>query len=412
MDPTPLGSREQVGLSKRRQQSSSRGRAVRPRRVLLCAFVLAALLTPLAATAATAQVPRSFWGVIPIMDPGPSEFERMGSGNVGTLRLLVVWPDVEPSPDAYDWSRLDFFFANAAASGIEVLPFLYGTPSWTGVDCKGLDAETCERVPPLSKAARAAWSDFLQDLVARYGPQGSFWSESQAFLPLTNVQIWNEPSSQFYWRPKPNPKKYGTLVKLSRDAVASVDPSVKIVLAGVFPSPAQSKKFGFAKFLEKLYDVKKIKRYFDIAAFHPYAGSIKVLKKQVKAIRKVMRAGGVKSKPLWITEIGWGSGPPQKDRPLVKGVEGQRKLLEQSFQLLEAKRTAWKLSGVVWYSWRDPGFELELCPFCSSAGLFDADGNPKPAWLAYVQKTGGSDSPPSPPPEGPPPGCPLPPLPC
>ena len=384
-----------VGLAASRQPSSSTGRTLRPRRVLLCAFVLAALLTPLAATSATAQVPRSFWGVIPIQDPGPSEFQRMGSGNVGTLRLLVVWPDVEPSPDAYDWSRLDFFFANAAANGIEVLPFLYGTPSWTGVDCKGLDPESCERVPPLGGPARAAWIDFLQDLVARYGPQGSFWSDpgdayEPPYLPLTDVQIWNEPSSRFYWRPKPNAKKYGKLVKISHDAISAVDPTVEVVLAGVFPSPLGGKKFGFAKFLAKFYDVKKIKRYFDIAAFHPYASSIKSLKKGVKTIRKVMREGGVGSKPLWITEIGWGSAPAQKDRPLVKGIEGQRKLLEQSFQLLESKRAQWKLSGVVWYAWRDPGFELELCLFCSSAGLFDADGNPKPAWLAYVQKTGGS----------------------
>lgn len=380
-----------VGPAASRQPSSSSGRILRPRRVLLCAFALAALLTPLAATSATAQVPRSFWGVIPIQDPGPSEFERMGSGNVGTLRLLVVWPDVEPSPDAYDWSRLDFFFANAAANGIEVLPFLYGTPSWAGVDCKGLDAETCERVPPLSKAARAAWIDFLQDLVARYGPQGSFWSDPSApFVPLTRVQIWNEPSSQFYWRPNPNPKKYGTLVKISHDAIASVDPSVEVVLAGLFPKPVNAKTTAYTVFLPKLFGTKKFKRYFDIAAFHPYAGSIKQLKQQIKTMRKLMRKGGLGNKPLWITEIGWGSATPQGDQPLVKGVAGQRKLLEQSFQLLEAKRAQWKLAGSVWYSWRDPGFELELCPFCSSAGLLDADGNPKPAWLAFVQKTGGS----------------------
>jgi hypothetical protein len=366
----------------------------RGRPALLIAL-LASVLALLAPTPAAAQVPKSFWGVIPILDPGPEEFETMARGNVGTLRLLVVWPDIEPAPDQYDWSRLDYFFGYAAGNGVEILPFAYGTPNWAGVDCGGLDPKTCERVPPLSGAAQAAWVDFLQDMAARYGPQGSFWSDPSdaydpSYVPMTRVQIWNEPSSQFYWRQKPNPKKYGALVKTSDDALEAVDPSIRIVLAGVFPDPVMGGSIPYTKFLAKLYDVKGIAGAFDSAGFHPYATSIKRLKKQVKTIRKLMREGGVKSKPLYITELGWGSAPPQKDRPLLKGPEGQRTLLEQSFDLLESRAGQWKLEGVVWYSWRDPGFDLEQCLFCSSAGLFDVDGNPKPSWSSFVQQTGGS----------------------
>jgi hypothetical protein len=365
------------------------------RRPLACAVVLGGLLAAIAAPSATAQAPRDFWGVIPIVDPSAEEFQRMGRGNVGTLRLLVQWPDVEPSPDAYNWSATDYYVANAAANGIEVFPFLYGTPAWAGVNCKGLDPETCERVPPLKGAARAAWVDFLQDFVGRYGPNGSFWSDpSDAYdpphVPITDVQVWNEPSSQTYWRPKPKPKQYGTLVKVSHNAIASVDPSVQIVLAGVFPSPELGEQFRFTRFLEQLYAVKGIKSHFDEAAFHPYARTIKRLRNQIKTIRRLMREGGVGGKPLWISELGWGSAPPFDNRPLIKGIEGQRAHLEQGFALLDSMRSRWKLAGVIWYSWRDPGFELDLCPFCSSSGLFDVNGAPKPSWSAYVQRTGGS----------------------
>jgi hypothetical protein len=357
--------------------------------------MLGALLAVVAAPSATAQVPRSFWGVIPIGDPSVAEFERMGRANVGTLRLFVSWPDVEPSPDNYDWSGLDFYVANLAANGIELLPFPYGTPSWAGAKCGGLDAELCERVPPLTKQARAAWIDFLQQFVARYGPQGTFWSDptdayDPPYLPVTRVQPWNEPSSQTYFRPRPKPKKYGTLVKISHDAIAAVDPTIQIVLAGVFPSPELGKQFRFTKFLEILYDVKGIKKKFDIAAFHPYARTVQRLANQIKKIRKLMKKGGVGGKPLWITELGWGSAEPFENRPLIKGIEGQRLLLEQSFQLLEANAAKWKLAGVVWYSFRDPGYGFENCPFCESAGLFDVDGNPKPAWFSFAQRTGGS----------------------
>lgn len=361
----------------------------------MCALALAALLTPLATGSASAQGPPGFWGVVPIQDPPPSEFQKMGGGNVGSLRLLVVWPDVETAPDVYDWRRLDYFFAHAAANGMEVLPFLYGTPGWTGVDCQGLDPETCKRVPPLNGAPASAWADFLQDFVARYGPQGSFWSDTEdqyepPYVPLRDVQVWNEPSSRFYWRPRANPKQYAALVRASDEAIKAVDPSIRIVLAGVFPKPYNAKKTAYDVYLPKLYRAKKLEKHFDIAAFHPYAGSIKQLRKQVKTMRKAMRAGGVRDKPLWITEVGWGSAAPMANRPLLKGVDGQRQLLEQAFDLFKSKRSSWKLAGVSWYAWQDSEMEFELCPFCSSAGLFDVDGNPKPSWFSFVQKTGGT----------------------
>jgi hypothetical protein len=359
-----------------------------------CAALAALAAAAVTASSAQAQAARDFWGMISIVDPTVEEFERMGQGNVGTLRLLVQWPDVEPSPDQYDWEALDYYFANAAANGIEVFPFPYGTPAWAGVNCAGLDPETCERVPPIRGAARAAWVDFLQDLVGRYGSQGTFWSNpndsyNPPYVPVREVQIWNEPSSQTYWRPTPKPKQYGTLVKVSHNAIAAVDPSVQVVLAGVFPAPELGEQFKFTRYLEQLYAVKGIKRFFDSAAFHPYARTIKRLRNQIKTVRRLMREAGLHNKPLWISELGWGSAQPYENRPLIKGIEGQRAMLEEGFALLERMRAPWRLAGVIWYSWRDPGFELDLCPFCSSSGLFDVNGAPKPSWFSYVQRTGG-----------------------
>jgi hypothetical protein len=364
------------------------------RKRLAGAIVLGVLLSVVAAPSATAQLPRSFWGVIPISDPSESEFERMGRANVGTLRLLVQWNDIETAPDEYNWYPLDYYVANTAANGIDLLPFLYGTPGWAGADCAGLSAELCERVPPLTAQARAAWTDFLQDFVARYGPQGTFWSDTSdlfdpPYLPVRQVQVWNEPSSQTYWRPKPNPKKYGKLVKLSHDAIAAVDPSIEIILAGVFPSPELGEQFRFTKFLEILYDVKGIKSKFDSAAFHPYARTIPRLRNQISKIRKLMKQGKVGGKELWVSELGWGSAEPHDNRPLIKGLVGQAVFLRDGFDLVAQNAAKWNLAGVIWYSFRDPGYGFENCPFCGSAGLFDVDGNPKPSWFEYVAETGG-----------------------
>jgi hypothetical protein len=382
----------------------SRGLAAR-------AAAIAVLAVAAAAPAASqAAVPREFWGVVPINDLNRSEFDRMGAGNVGTLRQLTLWPAVESGPGQFDWSYTDFVVANAAENNVRVLPFLYGTPNWVkGIDCKGLTDELCQRVPPVSPKARGQWMDFLRAIVGRYGAGGSFWSDpsdayAPPYLPITQWQIWNEPSSQTYYRPKPKVKGYAKLVKISHDAIDEVDPDAEIVLAGVFPEPEGGKRFRLEPYLSDLYRVRGMPKHFDAAALHPYARTIKGLKKQIKNVRQVMRRSGVAKKELWITEVGWGSDPPVANRPLIKGEQGQKRLLEQSFKLLAAHRGGWNLAGVLWYSWRDPGYGYANCPFCSSSGLLKENGNPKPAWHAFVDITGGKPEPPDEEPPPPPPG--------
>jgi polysaccharide biosynthesis protein PslG len=374
----------------------------RLRRVLTRAAAIAAAWAAIAVAPAGAAVPEDFWGVVPINPLEQQEFERMGRGGVETLRHLTLWPHIEPKQDQYDWSGVDYQVANAAANGIEVFPFLYGTPKWAS-GCNG-DLNACMRQPPLNKGEAAQWQQFLADFVARYGPNGQFWQQNPGLphVPITHLQIWNEPSSLTYWRPKPKPKKYAKLVRLSNTAIDSVDPTVEVVLAGVFPSPEGGDKFRFTNYLEDFYDARGIKKAFDAAAFHPYARTIARLRNQIGTMRKLMKQGGVRGKQLWVSEIGWGSDPPVANRPLIKGVEGQRRMLEQSFKLLTRKQGAWKLAGAMWYSWRDPGIDYGNCPFCSSSGLLRQNGDAKPSWHEFVKATGGSDAPP-PPPEPPPP---------
>jgi polysaccharide biosynthesis protein PslG len=371
---------------------SSRGLAV-------CVAVLACLAGAAAPSSASAAQPRSFWGVVPINNLSSSELDLMGAGRVGTLRQLVIWPSIEHKRGSYDWSYLDFLVANAARNGIEVLPFVYGTPGWVKVDCHGLSAELCQRVPPLSKDGKKAWSGFLTALAGRYGSQGSFWTDTSdaydpPYLPITKWQIWNEPSSQTYYRPHPDPRGYAALVKTSDRALAAADPEAEVVLAGIFPAPEGGEQFHIAPFLRSFYKSKGIVKHFDIAALHPYARTLNGLKSQINNVRRQMRRGGARNKRLWITELGWGSDPPVANRPLIKGIDGQREMLERSFKLLADRAGHWKLQGVLWYAWRDPGIGYENCPFCSSAGLLKENGDPKPAWHSFVDFTGGSANPP------------------
>jgi hypothetical protein len=383
----------------------------------LAACVVAVALGAAVPAGASNHLPRDFFGVVPILELTDADLDRMGAGKVGTVRHLTLWQAIEPVRGAYDWRYMDYLVAGAAEEGISVLPFLYGTPSWVkGIKCKRLSAEECTRVPPLSGKARASWAAFLRAIVARYGSGGSFWTNGSdqydpPYVPITRWQIWNEPSSQTYYRPKPDPEGYAKLVKFSHDVITGVDPGAEIVLAGVFTAPEGGPRYRIAPYMHDFYGVRGVVKHFDIAAVHPYARTIEGLSKQINNVRRVMRRGRAAAKPLWITELGWSSDAPGPG-PLLVGPQAQRDLLAQSFDLLARQREAWNLAGVSWYSWRDPGYAYANCTFCAGSGLIAADGTMKDAWHAFVAATGGTPEPePEPEPEPPPPSDPFPVLP-
>ena len=112
---------------------------------------------------ASAAPPPSFFGVIPIQQLEPSEFAQARQGNIGVVRVPVIWQSVEPNPGQYDFGQLDYYVSQAAQNGMQIMPFIYTTPSWAVQGCNGLQ---CQNVPPLdSPESRQAWQDFLRLLV-------------------------------------------------------------------------------------------------------------------------------------------------------------------------------------------------------------------------------------------------------
>jgi hypothetical protein len=368
------------------------------RRLSIFAALLATLTIGVSATAQAqgASVPASFFGVIPIQLMQYQEFVKMSEGGIGTLRIPVIWRQVEPKQDdGYDWSRIDYQVFNASLVGAQVMPFLYSTPKWAVDGCS--TATKCQSVPPLtSQKARDAWQDFLRDFVARYGVNGSFWNDptdqlDPPYNPITQYQIWNEPSSPTYWN-KPSAGKYAQLVKLSHDTITAEDPDAKILLAGLFGTPqgdAASKNVMW-KYLARFYKTSGISDSFDAVALHPYSPDIHGLQFQLNKARAILDKNGDSSKEILVTEIGWGSARPHHDKPLIKGKSGQAKLLKSSYQFLLNNRSKYKIGAIIWYAWADADHTIEGCEFCRSSGLFTLEGKPKPAWQELVKITGGT----------------------
>jgi hypothetical protein len=360
--------------------------------------LLATALVCLAAAGPALALPANFWGVVPQAPPTAEEFQHLKLGGVGSIRVGIPWGAVQPERGgAFAWGATDAEVAGADRAGLEVLPFLFGAPTWAVPAARVPGSkEKAPRNLPVSGQARAGWATFVEAAVARYGPGGSFWSENPNLpvRPLRNWQIWNEENFK-YFVTRPNPVEYGKLVKNSYAAVKSVDPGAKVILGGMFARPKEAnykvkppQAYFASKFLELMYRGNPgIKSKFNGVALHPYSTTWQKLTPAIEELRAVMKKNHDAGKGLWITELGWSSKPPSRSNQFAKGLQGQASQLKSAFTLLRNNQAKWHLQRVFWFSVDD---RQASCNFCDGSGLFSEGFVPKPAWYAYVKFAGGT----------------------
>jgi hypothetical protein len=347
--------------------------------------VLALLALALAgAASAQARLPRDFFGVVPQASLSDADTKRMRAGGLDVVRTPVFWQSVQPSPRSdYDWSGVDETVAVTARSGLDLLPFLYGTPGWLGRQT---------RMPIDSARQRREWAAFLRAAVERYGPGGEFWLEhsrsSGDFVPprpIRRWQIWNEPNF-FYFATPASPARYARLVRLSHQAIARTDPRAEVILGGLFGNPKERppRAMDATDFLDRLYAVRGIKQSFDGVALHPYAADAGELRRLTEAVRQVTVRNRDRRAGLYLTEIGWGSQRNPRRVAFEVGLGEQARELRRAYGYLIGRRGRLNLKQVHWFSWKD---SRGACNFCDSVGLFRGGQRfkPKPAWHAFVR---------------------------
>jgi hypothetical protein len=349
------------------------------------------------ASAATATVPAKFWGVVPQATPTAEQFQRLKRGGVDSIRTPIGWNAIQSEPGGpISWGGVDDVVRGATAAGLEVLPFLSGAPSWAVAHDPHFGSPVT--LPVKTAAQRAAWTDFVKQAILRYGPNGSFWAENPGLpqRPIRTWQIWNEENFK-YFVARPNPADYGKLVTISSAAIKSVDPGAQVILGGMFATPIEAtfkkkppQAYFAADFLDQMYKTTPgIKSKFNGVALHPYTGRWQNLTEKIEEVRTVLIANGDGAKKLWITELGWSSGPPSSDgsNSFAQGPAGQVKQLKGAFNLLERNQVKWKIQRIYWFSVDDA---VGACNFCDGSGLFGDGFVPKKSWFAYVKFAGGA----------------------
>ena len=351
------------------------------RRTLVAALVAAAL-TLTAATAAQAAG-RHFWGVVfRHSDVTQRDLDLMHHAHVGVARIVLFWPAIQPNEHGgFDWSGADEKIGSLASRGIPVVPVLQGSPGYVSSN---------PTTPPVhSSSARSEWKSFVREAVKRYRPGGTYWQTlyhvqhpGKSPVPVKAWQIFNEPNLPSMFNSKHPVQDYARLLKISHQAVKGADKHTKVVIAGM---PGFSKVHSW-RFLDRLYKIRGTKRAFDVGAPHPYAPSQSLVRLQVNRYRHVMKQHHDAHTPIWFTEFGWGSGPPDGD--INKGRRGQARNLKRSFHLFVANRRRWHLQRVIWFEWSDPSSPTGDCPFCDDSGLLEKDLSKKPSYNAFKRFVG------------------------
>lgn len=338
-----------------------------------------ALLAP--AGAGAAQLPPGFFGIAPQNGANEKDYDLMERAGIGTVRLPLIWSEVQPMPPsvaASSWSNFDYAVGLAAERQMEIFPVVLGTPTWIS---------PFSNVEPVDNAwQRRGWARFLRAAARRYGSRGSFWRENPQLprMPFRRWEIWNEQNIVSFSR-NPDPKRFARLIRHSGRVLHRADPGSKVIVGGFFGRPLQvPPNVRAGSFLARMYRAGNVKRWFEGVALHPYVSAARAIRGQIKNLRRIMRANGDARTPLLVTEMGWGS--DSGESRWERGVRGQARELQRAFKMLANNRARWRIGGVWWFSWSDAD---GACQFCDSAGLLTKAREAKPAWYRFNAWTGG-----------------------
>ena len=206
-------------------------------------------------------------------------FELFEKAGIGWTRVDFTRNGIERKPGEFDWKQQDEFVAYAARHGVKVLPILDYAAAWDSDPNKG----------PATEEERASFANFVYETVRHFKGKIEAW------------EIWNEPDIGF-WKPEPNARDYALLLKACYEAIKRADPQARVVGGSLAePNP---------KFLSEMCK-HGAAQYMDVLSFHPYryANNPEIkFADRIERLRDVLRRHGKGDTPIWITEIGWGSG--------------------------------------------------------------------------------------------------------
>lgn len=317
-------------------------------------------------------------------------FQGMGSGSFAALhseaastgagwtREEILWSRVQPTAGTWNWSHYDDLFLSAARQGLRVLPQLDDTPDWAGANWNTVPADP------------TAFAAYTANVVARYGPGGTFWDAHREFADFapTHFEIWNEA----YYAPggsdEYDPGRYARLVRAAAIAGRAANPAAKYLLGSEVTGRMQGSTW--VHWTDALYQaVPDLNNYFDAVAVHPYGEDMTGLTdvgfgqfRRLERLRDKFAAHGASDKPFWITELGWAT-CTQSDECVTEAQQAAN--IRRAFEMVRGPYAGF-VEAIFFYHYKDWGPEDQSNKEYWF-GLNRRDGSPKPALTALRDET-------------------------
>jgi hypothetical protein len=402
--------------------------ATSARRLCIC-FLLASLFATagvLAPGAHAATFTRGFVDDVWFDAPAdgisvPAWMQKTEATGAKFAQIEVDWISVEPNaptpgesltnPSApeYDFSSIDQRVEEFENTGIQPVFLVTDAPRWAQAN-GGTATEYAEGA---YEPNDAALKDMAQALATRYS--GSYpdpANPGQTIPRVRYIQAWAEANTNFHLAPQwtrvhghavnTGAILYRGLLNAFYAGIKAGDPSDVVVSTGM-EGYGDAPFTGLQRthpvtFLENLLclnaNLKRLKcaggpAHFDVIASDPYEAfaptthavskfdaSAPDLARLTKVVKAGVKAGTLlphKTKPLWVTEFGYDSNPPN---PSAVSTATQAKWLEQAFYIFWHEG----VSTALWYLVRD-----QTPPYSENyfSGVYFRNGTPKPSFTAY-----------------------------
>ena len=312
----------------------------------------------------------------------PGAIDQIAAAGVGTLRQTFDWQYLSTG-NQLNWDILDHYIGGAAQRGITIMPVLFNPPS--SITTMPPAGALRGFYPPADPNAIGAYG---ARLAARYGTNGSFWSQHPGLPrhPITAWQIWNEPNLPVYWRPRLSPKGYAKMLCGAYRQIKAVDPRAEIVTAGLPKSHIRSSIWP-SRYVPRVMRAGG-RGCFDTVALNAYAPTGAGVVRLVSQFRHLLNRLGARGVGLRVTEFGWADQAPERPRAAyTAGSARQGQFISQALRGLWKARRRLKLRGAIYYAWRDqPVYAGGKNFWGLHTGLNRVDGSAKPA-LAAFRKT-------------------------
>jgi GH35 family endo-1,4-beta-xylanase len=310
----------------------------------------------------TAHLERRRAPYYPALDDVERAAQWMQDAGVQVVRMDFNWDMLNPTRDEWKFDDYDAAVRLVRQRHLALLGIIDYTSWWGSSAQNSNDWRVRLYSEPLHDSDFARYT---YEVVNHFKNDVHVW------------QIWNEPNTQDFWKPKPNPARYVSLLQEAYLAAKYADPDAVVLFAGLSGNGVEGDDDAglMSNFVAQAYQAGA-RGYFDVMAIHPYMlpnGGIDTLRQKIAATRAVMNEHGDQAVPLWLTEIGvptdvpwWSTAPPQSEQDAANWLN-----------LVYTK--LWDLTPTIfWYELQDRAGDSPESHF----GLLRADFSPKAAYAA------------------------------